>query len=60
MLLTVGVVAVVFGLGRSTPGRTAYDFTGSSRFGWTSPTSSLLVAAYGVGLPDLPRRPRRP
>lgn len=33
-----------------------YDFTGSSRFGWSIAYIGLLcVAAYGVGLPDLPR-----
>lgn len=33
-----------------------YDFTGSSRFGWSIAYVALLcLAAYGVGLPDLPR-----
>ena len=33
-----------------------YDFTGSSRFGWSLAYVALLcIASYGVGLPDLPR-----
>ena len=33
-----------------------YDFTGSSRFGWSIAYIALLcLSAYGVGLPDLPR-----
>ncbi|HUF83731.1 MAG TPA: sugar transferase [Acidimicrobiia bacterium] len=33
-----------------------YDFTGSSRFSWSiAYVLVLCVAAYGVGLPDLPR-----
>lgn len=52
-----GVVAVVFGLGKyhaSTAGR--YDFTTSSRFSWSLAYVGLFcVAAYGFGLPEMPR-----
>jgi lipopolysaccharide/colanic/teichoic acid biosynthesis glycosyltransferase len=54
-----GTVAVVLGLSKvhaawvAVP---AYDFTGSSRFAWALAYMGLLAAAaYGVGLPDLPR-----
>lgn len=53
----LGVVAVVLGLGKyhaATAG--SYDFTTSSRFTWASAYSGLLcVAAYGLGLPEVPR-----
>jgi lipopolysaccharide/colanic/teichoic acid biosynthesis glycosyltransferase len=36
-----------------------YDFTSSSRFTWAIAYTVLhVVAAYGVGLPELPRSPR--
>lgn len=49
--------AVVLGLGKVHASYIGfYDFTGSSRFGWSLAFIGLLcVAAYGVGLPDLPR-----
>jgi lipopolysaccharide/colanic/teichoic acid biosynthesis glycosyltransferase len=36
-----------------------YSFTGTGRFGWTVAYAALLcLAAYGFGLPDLPRTKR--
>lgn len=59
-LLYIGVVAVVLGLGQyhgETVGN--YDFTTSSRFSWAFTYIGLLcVAAYGFGLPDVPRTMR--
>jgi len=53
----LGVVAVVLGLGKyhaATAGD--YDFTTSSRFGWALAYVGILcIAAYGLGLPDVPR-----
>ena len=58
-LLVGGTVAAVFGLSELHASRIAdlrYDFTSSFRFGWAIAYLILLVvAAYGVGLPDLPR-----
>lgn len=57
-----GTVAAVFGLSKLHASRiaeTSYDFTNSFRFGWAVAYVLLLVvAAYGVGLPDLPRSRR--
>ncbi|HWH34591.1 MAG TPA: sugar transferase [Acidimicrobiales bacterium] len=53
-----GVVVAVVALSKvhavaSVPG---YDYTGSSRFGWSFAYIALLcLAAYGLGLPDLAR-----
>jgi lipopolysaccharide/colanic/teichoic acid biosynthesis glycosyltransferase len=62
-LLYAGILAVVFGLAKVHARYVAeppYDFTGSSRFGWTIAYAALLgVATYGTGLPDLPRSPRQ-
>jgi len=53
----LGVAAIVLGLGKyhgATVGD--YDFTTSSRFGWAFAYIALLcVAAYGLGLPEVPR-----
>ena len=58
-----GVVAIVFGLAKVHARYVAdppYDFTGSSRFGWTIAYVGLLgIAAYATGLPDLPRSMRQ-
>jgi lipopolysaccharide/colanic/teichoic acid biosynthesis glycosyltransferase len=56
----VGVIAIVFGLGEY-HGRYigAYDFVETSRFGWALAYVALLcLAAYGLGLPDIPRSTR--
>src|SRR5688500_9877153 len=62
-LLYLGIVAIVFGLAKYQARYIAdppYDFTGSSRFAWTVAYSGLLIlAAYGAGLPDLPRTLRQ-
>jgi lipopolysaccharide/colanic/teichoic acid biosynthesis glycosyltransferase len=62
-LLYVGVLAIVFGLAKLHADSVAvdeYDLTGTSRFGWTIAYVLLLVlAAYGTGLPDLPRTRRQ-
>jgi lipopolysaccharide/colanic/teichoic acid biosynthesis glycosyltransferase len=52
-----GVLVIVLTLGKyhaATAGD--YDFTTSSRFGWAFAYSGLLcIAAYGLGLPEVPR-----
>ena len=56
----VGVLAVVFALSEY-HGRYIglYDFTQTSRFGWaTAYVAVLCVAAYGLGLPEIPRTMR--
>jgi lipopolysaccharide/colanic/teichoic acid biosynthesis glycosyltransferase len=59
-LLYASTVAVVLGLGEIHAAWIGdYDFTGTSRFGWSIAYIVLLsLAAYGAGLPDLPRRLR--
>lgn len=55
-LLYAGILAIVFGLARIHSGREGYDLTDSFRFSWTITYCVLLgVAAYGSGIPDLPR-----
>lgn len=62
-LLYAGILAIVFGLAKVHARYVAdppYDFTGSTRFGWTVAYVALLVVAtYGTGLPDLPRSARQ-
>src|SRR5687768_13164792 len=57
--LFLGTAAVVLGLGKVHAQYLGlYDFTRSFRFGWALAYIMLLaVAAYGAGLPDLPRTP---
>ncbi len=61
-LLVVGAAASVVGLSKvhaAWVAPEAYDYTGSSRLGWSLAYIGLLyLAAYGVGLPDLPRTRR--
>src|SRR5918992_1466061 len=58
-LLVLGTVAVVFGLSKAHSTANGYDYTQSFRFGWSLAYIALLVvAAYGAGLPDLPRTRR--
>ncbi|KAA0234477.1 MAG: hypothetical protein JJLCMIEE_02606 [Acidimicrobiales bacterium] len=61
-LVYLGVVAVVLGLSKvhaAFIADTPYDFTGSSRFGWAIGYMAVLgFAAYGFGLPELPRTRR--
>ncbi|MGE3620148.1 MAG: sugar transferase [Acidimicrobiia bacterium] len=59
-LLYAGVLVVVFGLALVHARYIGhYPYTGSARFGWTVAYAALLcVAAYAVGLPDVPRSRR--
>ena len=58
-LVYLGIVGVVLGLSKVHAAYVAdppYSFTGSFRFVWAMAYMGLLaLAAYGVGLPDLPR-----
>jgi lipopolysaccharide/colanic/teichoic acid biosynthesis glycosyltransferase len=57
VLLEVGIVGVVLGLSLLHAARNGYVWQGSFRFGWALAYMGVLsVAAYAVGLPDLPRR----
>jgi lipopolysaccharide/colanic/teichoic acid biosynthesis glycosyltransferase len=59
-LFFAGVVVIVFGLGRIHSSRESYDLTNSFRFAWEITYAVLMViAAYGAGLPDLPRTRRQ-
>ena len=59
-LFFVGVIAIVFGLGRIHSSRESYNLTNSFRFAWEITYAALLVlAGYGAGLPDLPRTRRQ-
>jgi len=54
--LVVGIIAAVLGFGKLHAAANGYDFSASSRFVWSLAYIALLVAAaYGAGLPDLPR-----
>ena len=57
-----GIVGVVVGLSVSTPRSSPtrpYTFTDSFRFAWAIAYIGLLIlAAYGIGLPDIPRGAR--
>jgi lipopolysaccharide/colanic/teichoic acid biosynthesis glycosyltransferase len=58
-ILVAGVCASVLGFGKLHAGAHGYDYTASSRFAWSLAYIALLVAAaYGAGLPDLPRSRR--
>jgi lipopolysaccharide/colanic/teichoic acid biosynthesis glycosyltransferase len=60
LLIIVGIIATVFGLSKYHAQFIGhYDFTQSSRFAWAiAYCAILLVACYGLGLPDLPRATR--
>jgi lipopolysaccharide/colanic/teichoic acid biosynthesis glycosyltransferase len=54
-----GTAAAVLGLSKAHAVAHAYDYTASFRFSWSLAYIGLLVlAAYGAGLPDLPRTRR--
>lgn len=55
-----GIAAAVVGLSKLHAAEVGtYDYSGSSRFGWSLAYAAILaVAAYGVGLPDVPRTRR--
>ena len=58
-VLVAGTAATVVGLSKAHALRHGYDYTASSRFGWSLAYTALLVlAAYGAGLPDLSRTRR--
>ena len=56
-LLYLGTIAIVMAVGKYHAAAIGeYDFTGSSRFAWSLAYAALLaLAAYGIGLPDVPR-----
>ncbi|MCZ7525791.1 MAG: sugar transferase [Acidimicrobiia bacterium] len=56
-MLYLGTAAAVVGLGKVHAVLHGYDYTASSRFAWSFAYVGVLgLAAYGLGLPDLPRR----
>lgn len=58
-LLFVGTVAAVAGLSEAHAVAHGYDYASSSRFAWSVAYMALLaLAAYGAGLPELPRSRR--
>ncbi len=59
-ILYGGIAAAVIGLSKLHAAQLGtYDYTGSSRFAWSLAYIAILaVAAYGVGLPDVPRTRR--
>ncbi|MEA2703505.1 MAG: hypothetical protein QOD63_1450 [Actinomycetota bacterium] len=58
-LLVLGTIVVVLGLSKAHATAHGYDFTASFRFFWSLAYIALLVlAAYGAGLPELPRTRR--
>ncbi len=60
LAVNVGTGICVLGLGRAHALEHHYAFAGTSRFTWSlGYVVALLVAAYGFGLPDLPRTRRR-
>jgi lipopolysaccharide/colanic/teichoic acid biosynthesis glycosyltransferase len=60
LAVNVGTGVCVLGLGRAHALAHHYALTGTSRFSWSlGYVLALLVAAYGFGLPDLPRTRRR-
>ena len=59
LLLAGGTAVAVLGLSKAHAVANAYDYTASFRFSWSLAYIGLLiVAAYGAGLPDLPRTRR--
>ncbi|HEX2275252.1 MAG TPA: sugar transferase [Acidimicrobiales bacterium] len=58
-VLIAGTATTVFGLSKGHALRNGYDYTASSRFGWSLGYIAILaIAAYGAGLPDLVRTRR--
>ncbi len=58
-LLLAGIAAAVVGLSKAHAAAHGYDYTASFRFAWSVAYIVLLcVAAYGAGLPELPRTRR--
>jgi lipopolysaccharide/colanic/teichoic acid biosynthesis glycosyltransferase len=60
LAVNVGTGVCVLGLGEAHAVAHGYAMTGTSRFAWSlGYVLALLVAAYGFGLPDVPRSRRR-
>ncbi|HEV3449896.1 MAG TPA: sugar transferase [Acidimicrobiia bacterium] len=60
LAVNVGTGVCVLGLGEAHAVAHGYAMTGTSRFAWSLGfVLALLVAAYGFGLPDVPRSRRR-
>src|ERR1700736_4734722 len=60
LAVNVGTGLCVLGLGEAPAVAHGYAMTGTSRFAWSlGYVLALLVAAYGFGLPDVPRSRRR-
>jgi lipopolysaccharide/colanic/teichoic acid biosynthesis glycosyltransferase len=58
-LLLAGVAVAVLGLSKAHATAHGYDYTESFRFAWSLTYIALLwAAAYGAGLPELPRNRR--
>ena len=58
-LLLAGIAAAVLGLSKAHATANSYDYTSSFRFAWSLAYVGLLwAAAYGGGLPELPRNRR--
>jgi len=61
-LLYVGIIAAVVGLSlyhASAIADPPYSYQGTFRFGWSIVyIAMLVVTAYGMGLPELPRSPK--
>ena len=59
-LLYAGIVLAVVGLSKLHASELGtYDYTGSSRLGWSVAYIGIIaVTAYGLGLPDIPRTRR--
>lgn len=56
VLLVIGTIGAVFGLAKLHAVNNVYDLSESARIGWSvAYVGVLLVAAYTVGLPSLPR-----
>jgi lipopolysaccharide/colanic/teichoic acid biosynthesis glycosyltransferase len=59
LAVNVGTGVCVLGLGKAHALAHGYAFTGTSRFAWSLGfVLALAVAAYGFGIPDLPRTRR--
>ncbi len=53
----LGIAAAVLGLSKAHAVIHEYDYTASFRFAWSlAYITALGVTAYGLGLPDIPRR----
>lgn len=59
LAVAFGAIGAVVGLSEVHAAAHGYSYASSARFGWSiALVAGLLVAAYGFGLPDLPRTRR--